>query len=92
MIYCFSISLEMRQAADNSVLKIGATLAYWASYMSCFLPDIPKLISNPLWTTLRLLKKWFWKSQLDFGLVEGPIHSKEIISTHSIYDKLFLIG
>ncbi|HHV19729.1 MAG TPA: LysR family transcriptional regulator [Thermoanaerobacterales bacterium] len=86
---------KMRQAAGNSVLKIGASITVGTCVLSklyeLFLARYPKVDIESVVDNTTVIEEMVLKSQLDFGLVEGPIHSKDIISKPFMDDELILI-
>ena len=83
---------KMRQAAGNSVLKIGASITVGTCVLSklyeLFLARYPKVDIESVVDNTTVIEEMVLKSQLDFGLVEGPIHSKDIISKPFMDDEL----
>ncbi len=86
---------KMRQSAENSKLKIGASVTigtcilseiYSRYHMAYPNVDIDTIVDN---TTV--VEAMVLKSEIDFALVEGPVHSRDIVSRPFMDDELILI-
>lgn len=86
---------EMRQSATNSILKIGATVTVGTCILSTlyerFLVKHPSVDIESIVDNTTVIEAKVLTSEIDFGLVEGPIHSKDILSQPFMDDELILI-
>lgn len=86
---------QMKQAVDNSMLKIGASVTVGTCILSklsgLFLTSYPNIDIESVVDNTTIIEDMVLKSKIDFGLVEGPIHSKDIISKSFMDDELILI-
>ncbi|MCI8869467.1 MAG: LysR family transcriptional regulator [Lawsonibacter sp.] len=90
-----TMDLELKNAAANSTVRLGSTIVF----ATCFLPEIAwRLQAPPLpiqtnitITNTKTVESLLLNSELDLGVVEGVISHPDIISTHLLTDRLYLI-
>lgn len=86
---------KMRQSAENSKLKIGASITIGTCILSQlysrYLLDYPKADIETIVDNTTIVEDMVLKSEIDFALVEGPIHSDDIVSKAFMDDELILI-
>ncbi len=86
---------KMRQSTESSTLKIGASITVGTCILSelyaRFLSNYPNVDVESVVDNTTVIEDMVLKSELDFGLVEGPIHSKFIVSKPFMDDELILV-
>ena len=86
---------KMRHASKSSRLKIGATVTIGICLLSelcnLYLLDYPDADIETIVDNTRVVEDMVLKSEIDFALVEGPIHSDDIVSEPFMKDELILI-
>lgn len=86
---------KMKQSLESSILKVGASVTVGTYILSPLCENFLKLNPNigveAVVDNTRVIEDMVLKSQIDFGLVEGPIHSKDIISKPFMKDELILV-
>ena len=86
---------KMKQSAENSTLKIGASVTIGTCILSQlyeeFLYSYPNVGIQSVVDNTTIIEEMVLKSEIDFGLVEGPIHSEDIVSRPFMNDELILI-
>lgn len=86
---------KMAQSRKTSTLHIGASLTigtYLLSHISQkFLKENKNIIIRALIDNTTAIEDKVVNSELDFALVEGPIHSRDIVAKSFMEDELILI-
>lgn len=86
---------KMRQSAESSTLKIGTSVTVGTCILSKlykkFLSNYPNADIKSIVDNTTVIEEMVLKSEIDFGLVEGPLHSKDIIAKPFMDDELILI-
>lgn len=86
---------KMKQSAENSKLKIGASITIG----TCILSDLysryqtyyPNIDIDTIVDNTTVVEDMVLKSKIDFALVEGPTHSGDIVSKPFMNDELILV-
>ena len=86
---------KMRQAVKNSTIKIGASITVGTCILSQlttqFIDSNPGIKIESVVDNTTIVEDMVLKSKLDFGLVEGPIHSPDIVCKPFMDDELIII-
>lgn len=86
---------KLRQAQETRTLKIGASITVGTCIFSelagKFLKNYPKLNIESVVDNTTVIEDLVLKSELDFGLVEGIIHSQDLIAKPFLDDELILV-
>lgn len=86
---------NMKATLQASRIKIGASITIGTSILSSlvsqFTDNNPGIEIESVVDNTTIVEDMVLKSQLDFGLVEGPIHSPDIISKPFMDDELIII-
>ncbi|WP_077367120.1 LysR family transcriptional regulator [Anaerosalibacter sp. Marseille-P3206] len=86
---------SIRQTDKNSLLRIGASITVGTYVLGKltrqFLDDYPNIDIESVIDNTTIIEEMVLKNELDFGIVEGPIHSKDIVSKAFMDDELILI-
>ncbi len=91
--------IEMKQAMDNDdnhgILKVGATITIGTSlltkFVSQFTQNYPQLQIKATIKNTKDIQNMIITNNIDFALVEGTIHTSEIITTPFMEDYLVLV-
>jgi DNA-binding transcriptional LysR family regulator len=87
---------KLKRAQTSSTLKIGASITVGICILSelagKFLQKYPKLKIESVVDNTTVIEELVLKSELDFALVEGLIHSQDIIAKPFCDDELILIS
>lgn len=97
--YIVSLFEEMEQklkwVQTSSILKIGASITVGTCILSklagAFLEKYPRLKVEAKVDNTTVIEELVLKSELDFGLVEGLLHSKDIVAQPFLDDELILV-
>lgn len=86
------MELEMRENAQNTPLRLGATVTVGATILS----GIIKRLNSPAAPFVRIdnsaeIETLLLKSELDAALVEGCVHSPDLLVKPVIQDELILL-
>lgn len=86
---------KIRQNSESGILRIGASITVGTCILSQlssrFIHNYANIHIESVIDNTMVVEDMVLKSRLDFGLVEGPIHSEYIISKPFMDDELILI-
>ncbi|MBK5242040.1 LysR family transcriptional regulator [Clostridium sp.] len=95
IVSLFNEMKETIKNSSNTLLKIGGTITVGACVMSdiinCFNTKYPTIQTQILINNTSIIESKILINELDIGLVEGEVKSKEIICLPVIKDRLVLI-
>lgn len=86
---------NMKQTLKGSTIKVGATITIGTSILSQlaaqFIDSNPSTKIESVVDNTSVVENMVLKNELDFSLVEGPIHSQDIIKEPFMDDELIII-
>lgn len=87
---------ELNWAQTSSILKVGASITIGTCLLSqlarAFSREYPQLQIQAVVDNTKVIEELVLKSQLDFGLVEGQLHSNDLVAEPLMEDELILVA